>query len=990
MSNPTPLESPRGSLWHRWEPHIHTPGTILNNQFSGGLEAYIAQLEGVSPTIEALGITDYLSIANYKEICDWKKKGRLTNIGLIFPNVEMRLDIKTEKKSPINIHLLYSPADPNHVQEIERTLGHLEFEFRERPYKCTTADLINLGRAFDPKQTDDHGALKAGVTQFKTTLPALQSLFRKDEWIRKNCLVAVSGSQGDGTPGLQEDDSYAATRREIERFADLIFSSNPGQRDFWLGEKAGFDVAHIEKTYGMLKPCLHGSDAHTESQVGSPTLDRFCWLKGDLTFETLRQTVLEPAERVWLGDAPPAHAMQSVCINDVRPSGMPWLRNPSVSLNPGLVAVIGARGSGKTALVDVIASGAGAIGQSLDDSSFLKRAIGYLDDAQVSLTWGDGVAVDTKVVKEWSFDEEDSSKPEVRYLSQHFVERLCSSAGLATELRGEMERVVFDSTDPTQRLGTNSFEELANSLLEPIHRRRKELDENVRVATESITQEAILRDKLPKLEKQRDDLTKQIEKDRKELASLLPKGKEERAKRLAEVEKTYSQVLAGVEALRLRSKRLVDLKGEVAHVRSTLEPARLTAMRQRFAELRFSDSDWSAFAMTFKGDVDALIEAAIKATNARINISTQGDPQSPIDKNKPPLLNWPLNELKVEKDSINKEVGVDSQKQKRYGELLRAVEQKEGLLRKLNTEIEAGQGAQQRRLQFSKTRREDYARVFTTLVEEQNILEQLYGLLQSDLAGATGALTKLQFVVQRLIDLDKWVADGESLLDLRKTSVFQGNGALKVIATQLLLPNWRLGNAEAVAAGMDDFLEKYQSELLKARPTPTDDFAARQWLQAIADWLYSTAHIQVQYGIQYEGVAIEQLSPGTRGIVLLLLYLAVDRQDLRPLIVDQPEENLDPHSVFKELVPHFREARKRRQVIVVTHNANLVVNTDADQVIVASSVQASDGGLPSITYDCGSLENSRIRRSVCEILEGGERAFLERERRYRLHWGQLD
>src|SRR6266852_7973468 len=120
------------------------------------------------------------------------------------------------------------------------------------------------------------------------------------------------------------------------------------------------------------------------------------------------------------------------------------------------------------------------------------------------------------------------------------------------------------------------------------------------------------------------------------------------------------------------------------------------------------------------------------------------------------------------------------------------------------------------------------------------------------------------------------------------------------------------------------------------------------WTQAVAAWLYSTEHIAIQYGIQYEGVAIEQLSPGTRGIVLLLLYLAVDLKDARPLIVDQPEENLDPNSVFEELVPHFREARKRRQVIIVTHNANLVVNTDADQVIIADAVRMSPNALPQI------------------------------------------
>jgi ABC-type cobalamin/Fe3+-siderophores transport system ATPase subunit len=171
-------------------------------------------------------------------------------------------------------------------------------------------------------------------------------------------------------------------------------------------------------------------------------------------------------------------------------------------------------------------------------------------------------------------------------------------------------------------------------------------------------------------------------------------------------------------------------------------------------------------------------------------------------------------------------------------------------------------------------------------------------------------------------------------------------------------------------------------------PSDVKEEQKREWAQAIAAWLYDTTHVEVQYGIEYESVAVEQLSPGTRGIVLLLLYLAVDQRDLRPLIVDQPEENLDPESVFLELVPHFREARKRRQIIVVTHNANLVVNTDADQVIVASSERTAGAVLPTIRYRSGSLENQEIRMKVCEILEGGQRAFLERERRYRFRWGE--
>jgi energy-coupling factor transporter ATP-binding protein EcfA2 len=149
-------------------------------------------------------------------------------------------------------------------------------------------------------------------------------------------------------------------------------------------------------------------------------------------------------------------------------------------------------------------------------------------------------------------------------------------------------------------------------------------------------------------------------------------------------------------------------------------------------------------------------------------------------------------------------------------------------------------------------------------------------------------------------------------------------------------------------------------------------------------WLYGTNHIKVTYGVQFEGMDIERLSPGTRGIVLLLLYLAIDRDDDRPLIIDQPEENLDPKSVFDELVERFRNARLCRQIIIVTHNANLVVNTDVDQVIVAKCGPHRPGELPEITYECGGLENPEIRRQVCEILEGGEAAFKERARRSRV------
>jgi DNA repair exonuclease SbcCD ATPase subunit len=329
-------------------------------------------------------------------------------------------------------------------------------------------------------------------------------------------------------------------------------------------------------------------------------------------------------------------------------------------------------------------------------------------------------------------------------------------------------------------------------------------------------------------------------------------------------------------------------------------------------------------------------------------------------------------------------VGIDGQKQLRYNLLQLQLTADEKAQQKSVEELTLAEGAAERRRLLIENRRSMYVAVFQSYLNEQAVLERLYAPLQESLEGASGSLTRLRLAVSREIELSAWVKAGEELLDLRKDSHLRGHGALEGHAERLLITAWRTGTAEQVGEAMQTFIKEMHSEIRKSIPTDITPEKEPAWMQRVATWLYSTDHIKMRYGVTYDGVAIEQLSPGTRGIVLLLLYLVIDQQDRRPLIIDQPEENLDPKSVFEELVPHFREVRKRRQVIIVTHNANLVVNTDADQVIVAASEPSPLGGLPTVRYRCGSLEHQNIRKIVCEILEGGERAFRDRERRYRL------
>ena len=112
--------------------------------------------------------------------------------------------------------------------------------------------------------------------------------------------------------------------------------------------------------------------------------------------------------------------------------------------------------------------------------------------------------------------------------------------------------------------------------------------------------------------------------------------------------------------------------------------------------------------------------------------------------------------------------------------------------------------------------------------------------------------------------------------------------------------------------------------------------------------------------------------------MLLILYLGMDIGDSRPLIVDQPDENLDNESIYRLLTSYFKVAKKRRQIVLITHNPNLVVNGDSEQIVVAHCDRRDDA-LPHMRYHSGYLEDMSpgdlgIKQQVCRILEGGSDA----------------
>jgi len=138
------VKSKLGSIWHRWDPHIHTPGTALNDQYDGSdpWGSFLSAIETSNPPIRALGITDYFGVERYEQVVSEKRDGRLPGVGLIFPNVELRLGIETAKASAVNIHLLFSPHDDDHIDRIKRFLLEFEFPYLDETYRCQREDLV--------------------------------------------------------------------------------------------------------------------------------------------------------------------------------------------------------------------------------------------------------------------------------------------------------------------------------------------------------------------------------------------------------------------------------------------------------------------------------------------------------------------------------------------------------------------------------------------------------------------------------------------------------------------------------------------------------------------------------------------------------------------------------------------------------------------------------------------------------------------------------
>lgn len=167
-------------------------------------------------------------------------------------------------------------------------------------------------------------------------------------------------------------------------------------------------------------------------------------------------------------------------------------------------------------------------------------------------------------------------------------------------------------------------------------------------------------------------------------------------------------------------------------------------------------------------------------------------------------------------------------------------------------------------------------------------------------------------------------------------------------------------------------------------------------LKSVLLEVMSNNYCKIWYDVEYQGDTLSSMSEGKKAFIVLRILLDFN-ENVCPILIDQPEDDLDNRSIYADLVAYIKSKKKERQIFVVTHNPNVAVGADSEEVIVANQhgVQNENQDGVKFEYLTGSLENSKkfekgspiligqgIREHVCDILEGGDVAFKKRESKY--------
>ena len=1007
----------KGSEWHIWDLHVHTPASIVNHFEAGSVgdvwENYIQDLEHLPKEVKVLGINDYLFIDGYKKVLDYKKQGRLSNINLILPVVEFRLAQfgGNERFRRVNFHVIFSDkveADIIQAQFLNALSSKyiLSPEYQSLSWGgvITYDNLRDLGkRIIDSVPESEKGKFGSDLIEGFNNLnlnynDIIGALTNASQYFEGNYLTAIGKTEWED---IKWNDNSIADKKNIINSVDFVFTASESSKAYNAG-LLKLTESHVNNRLLDCSDAHHNANSSDKDRLGNCN----CWIKADTTFEGLKQVLAEPSRICY--ETPdllvrikksPDKFIKRIEINRIPTASMQevWFNNINIDVNPGMVAIIGNKGSGKSAIADVIALCADSSNQNwafLTQSKFrMSKPYNRSKQIEASLEWYDGSHTAKKTLDLNS----DLTQPErVKYIPQNFLESLCTTED-DQEFEVELKKIIFQYLDPTQRFGKNDLD----SIIQYLSLENSISCDDLKAQIKTVNEEIIRLEDMQAPE-YRSKLANQL-KYRQEQLSNAQSAKPAEVKKPDLAGNTEAQkAKAVIDALQLQKEKLEDLIKQEQNMQTANNKNKqdLTSSKERLDRVSSQLSEiLSTLKPVFESndlDIDSifkfeyhpnLIISKINFLNASIKQTNEK-----LDEEKESSL---ANQLKIVQKQLDDARMKMSEPERKYQDYLRQKQEwektieeitgapdKEGSIKQLQAAIEYVDRKLEGDLLAQKQNRKDLlVQLMTKKSEVLSTYNSLFEPIVQFIEVYREKLKDYPIEFDATFAIREFSAHFFDIVSQQAAGSFygkeQGMERVKNIIEEIDLTNIDaivnfpilINNAlqKDKREGNEGTIRKVVSQLKKDHSK-----------QELYDYIYSMDYVVPFFQLKMNGKLLSSLSPGERGALLLLLYLFIDMDD-KPLIIDQPEENLDNESVFRYLVHFIKEAKKKRQIIIVTHNPNLAVVCDADQII-RMNIDKQHGNV--VSFESGAIENPVINKHVVDILEGTYPAFHNRDCKY--------
>ncbi|WP_333891102.1 TrlF family AAA-like ATPase [Mycolicibacterium gadium] len=761
-----------------------------------------------------------------------------------------------------------------------------------------------------------------------------------DKVPRDDNVLVIVPSNNDGIRARSGQRRRENLADEIDKFADAIYGNSANTEYFLKTDRYG-DRQPPSKP----KPVFACSDAHSFDELeqwlgktveNESTRKQTTWIKADPTFEGLQQTLVEPEHRVRIQPTKPDAKDPYKVISAVHFDSGGF--PATIVFNPNLTSIIGSRSSGKSALMAYIA-------HAVDPEYTVAQQIasGVMEPGKAGpaagFTWNEVSGVSCTV--EWADAAVKDGK--IIYIPQNSLFAVSERPG---EITDKIQPVLYRMDEG----------------LKTAHQRMHADIESSRALIIAAVEDWFR-------------LAQRITQARTEIRDLgdpdaISSTRDNLAGRVAELREASALSAEDVDAYQVLVDRLAvnSVRREAIRHETVAIAPYLTDTDGRYAttglsaEIRLTPPA-DAFPLSLQTQLAAIIDAAGPPLNASINAAVI-EYQETLDAEA-----LRLEDEERELRETNAELIARNQANVELEEVVNAHKRQEELL----DEIAA-----------KRTALQD---VIAAQDAQVAVVEQERAAL---LSRTNDFVERFRSVPYTLDDMTFGVESELTSEALQAISI----GFNRQENTPYTDRSSEMVNIDAVLSDPATFLASLRDGTQKLKVGVNEAQVAATALAVSPEVRF----IATLDGDRIGGFQRSSMTPGKQALFALTLILN-ESDETWPLLIDQPEDDLDSRSIFDTIVPYLVQRKRDRQILMVSHDANLVVGADSEQVVVANrhatDRQNRDG--QAFAYLTGSLEHSLaanasqfvlescgVREHACRILDGGETAFQKRRDKYKI------